>query len=440
MRFNVFWRRPRTHEGAPAALLTPKQRLRRSVLACLLREDGFYEDGVDIATRIMRTAAECPRDFVADLAREARLRHGLRHAPLLLLLDLVRRGGPGVADVIADVVRRPDEMAELVALYWREGHRPLAAQLKKGLARAFVRFDAYQLAKYDRPAPVRLRDVMFLVHPKPRDAAQAETFRRLADGTLPPPDTWEVHLSRGADPKATFERLLREGRLGYLALLRNLRNMEKAGVDPELVEAAIRARRGAKGVLPFQYLAAAWAVPRYERALDEALQAALADMPVLKGRTIVLVDVSASMDWPLSRRGRITRMAAAAALAGMVRAEAVRLFTFSDELVEVPPRTGTAAVEAILKAQLPGTTRLGRALRRINRLPHERLIVFTDEQVHDTLPPPRARRAWMVNVAPYRNGVGYGRHWLHVDGFSAAVLHYIHELEAFMDEAAAAHV
>ncbi len=44
--------RPRTHEGAPAVAITPEQALRRSVLACMLWENEFYESGVAIAGRI----------------------------------------------------------------------------------------------------------------------------------------------------------------------------------------------------------------------------------------------------------------------------------------------------------------------------------------------------------------------------------------------------
>src|SRR5690606_26339378 len=108
------------------------------------------------------------------------------------------------------------------------------------------KFDAYELAKYDRPGPVRLRDVLFLVHAKPKAAEQAETWRKLAEKELDSPDTWEVALSAGADKRETLERLLKSGKLGYLALLRNLRNMAEADVNPALVKKALANRNGAK--------------------------------------------------------------------------------------------------------------------------------------------------------------------------------------------------
>lgn len=430
MRLNraAFLPRRRTHEGAPAKRLSPEQELRRSVLACLLWEGEFYEDGLTIAGRIQKNAMACDFEAVASLALEARHEQGLRHVPLLLLLDLIRRGGPGVAAVIRDTIRRADEVTELVALYWQGGKRPLSKQMKLGLAQALKKFDAYQLAKYDRPGPVRLRDVLFLVRPKPENEEERELFQALAEGRLAAPDTWEVKLSAGAGKKETFERLLRQRKLGYLALLRNLRGMLEAGVDEALIETALLERRGADKVWPFRFYAAAKAAPRLEPVLDAALQAQVARMQPWTGKTVVLVDVSASMACPLSARSAMTRMAAAAALASLVPGKR-RVFTFSNRVVEVPARVGMAGIDAVLASQEHQGTALGGAVRTIQqRIKHDRLIVLTDEQSQDVVPDPSVERAYMVNVASYRSGVGYGR-WIHIDGFSEAVIHFIGELE-----------
>lgn len=416
-----------THEGAPAARVNPEQALRRSVLSCLLWEKEFYEDGKSIADRIVENAAVCPADVVANLAVEARNIHGLRHAPLMLLMDLVRRGGSGVSDAIEKAIRRPDEMTELLAIYWRDGRKPLSKQLKTGLAKAFGKFNEYQLAKYDREGPVKLRDVLFLSHPKPRDEDQAALFKRVADRALNTPDTWEVGLSVGQDKRETFERLLREGKLGYLALLRNLRNMVESGCDMDLVKDAIIARKGADLVFPFRYVAASRACPQLEPVIDQALCEAVANSPALKGKTIVLVDVSASMDVRLSGRSDMNRMDAAASLASVLNGN-LRVFSFSGQLVEVPPRRGMAGVDVIIRSQAHCSTYLGAAVTAINKMPHDRLIVITDEQSHDCVPDPVAKRAYMINVASARNGVGYGK-WTHIDGFSEAVIRFIQEIE-----------
>jgi hypothetical protein len=445
MRLNLFNFRsgagaPTTYEGAPAAMLNAEQRLRRSVASCFLWENEFYEDGLAIADRISALAAEVSPDVVAALVVEAREVFNLRHAPLLLLVALTRTGAGSslVADTIARVIQRADELTEFLAIYWRHGKKPLTKQMKLGLARAFAKFDAYQLAKYDRDGPIKLRDVLFLVHAKPKDEAQAALWKQVADRTLPAPDTWEVALSGGADKKATFERLLAENKLGYLALLRNLRNMDQAGVDEALVREAILVRKGAHRVLPFRYVAAARAAPRFEPWLDEALMEAVLEGPVFAGRTIVLVDVSGSMNVRLSAKSDLTRMDAAAALASVVPGD-LRVFTFSNAVKEVPARRGMAGVDAVIRSQPHGGTELGKAVEHINRLPHDRVIVVSDEQAAAPVPAPKAKLAYMVNVASARNGVGYGP-WTHIDGFSEAVLRFMHQHEDQMVEVSAAEV
>lgn len=422
-----------THEGAKAKRILPIQELRRSVLSCLLWEDSFYESGVSIAERIYDLALKCNPEDVAALAMEARTNYNLRHAPLILIDALTKTGArsPGfVSSVIYNVIQRPDELAELLAVYWRNGRKPLSGQLKKGLARAFTKFDEYSLAKYNNlDNKIKLRDVLFLSHARPLNPSQKELFSKLVNNTLKTPDTWEVALSAGGDKKETFERLIREGKLGYLALLRNLRNMEQAGCDRALVNEAIRARRnGADRVLPFRFVSAARAAPSYERALDDALLANIEkSADKFYGRTIVLVDVSGSMEAPLSGKSDLSRLDAAATLASVIPGD-VSVFTFSDKCISVPARLGMAGVDSIRKSQPHCSTFLGKAVTHVNNIPHDRLIVITDEQSQDRVPDPVAKYAYMINVASYKNGVGYGR-WVHLDGFSERVLSWIAEYE-----------
>lgn len=420
-----------THGGAPAfPRISAIAQLRRSVLACLLWEDQFYESGESITDRISSLCAQVTPAQLASLAIEARTSQNLRHVPLLLLAELAKRGSGSsvVSDAIEKTIQRADELAEFVTVYWRNGKMPLSKQVKKGLAAALRKFDAYQLAKYDREKAVRIRDVLFLVHAKPKDDVQAATWKALVDGTLPSADTWEVSLSAGADKKDTFERLLRENNLGYLALLRNLRNMTEAGVDTGLIRNAILARKGAQRVLPFRYVAAARACPQLEPHIDQALSGAVGELAPLTGKTIVLVDVSGSMDAPLSAKSDLKRIDAAAALASLINGD-VRMFSFSESLIEVPPRRGMAGVDALLRSQPHSGTALAGAVHAINQLPHDRLIVITDEQATDRgVPNATAPRAYMVNVASYKNGVGYGK-WTHIDGFSEGILRWIYEFE-----------
>src|ERR1700728_1281416 len=209
----------RTHEGAPARAIGPEQSLRRSVLACMLWENEFYEEGVQIAGRIRELVPRVEAERVAALAVEAREKMKLRHAPLLLVREMARHASHRslVAQTLARGIQRADELSEFMAIYWADGRAPLSGQVKKGLAAAFTKFDEYALAKYDRAGVVRLRDVLFLCHAKPRDVEQAAVWKRLVDGELATPDTWEVALSAGAgDKRAHWERLLAENKLGAL--------------------------------------------------------------------------------------------------------------------------------------------------------------------------------------------------------------------------------
>ncbi|MDR2574662.1 MAG: TROVE domain-containing protein [Desulfovibrio sp.] len=296
------------------------------------------------------------------------------------------------------------------------------------MAKAFQKFDAYQLAKYDRPGPVKLRDVLFMVHAKPKDGEQAATWKQLAEGTLPSPDTWEVALSSGTDKKETFTRLLRENRLGYLALLRNLRNMAESGVDEQLVTDALLEGAVRSKALPFRFVAAAKAAPVFEPVLDRAMQMTLATLDALSGKTTVVVDVSGSMEAALSRKGDLTRLDAAVALAVLLTgiSQQTRVFSFSDTLVEVPARKGLALRDAITASQSHRSTYLGRALAALPG-DYDRLVVITDEQSADDIPAPKGK-GYMINVASYKNGIGYGE-WTHINGFSESVVRYIQAAE-----------
>lgn len=420
----------RTHGGSPAfPHLTAEQRLRRAVMSCLLWEDQFYVDGKTIAESIQEAASAVSPAILAQTAIDARNVSNLRHVPLLLMVELAKRGGPLVSKSLPQVIQRADELSEFLSLYWAKGKTPISKQVKKGLSDAFRKFDAYQLAKYDRAKAIRLRDVLFLIHAKPKDDQQAANWKALVDGTLPAPDTWEVGLSTGGDKRETFERLLRENNLGYLALLRNLRGMTEVGVDEGLIREALLARKGANKVLPFRYVAAARACPRLEPMIDQALSEAISELPAFPGKTAILVDVSGSMNEALSSKSDLKRMDAAAALASLIHGD-VRMFSFSQKVVEVPPRRGMAGVDAIIRSQAHGGTALAAAVQTINtQVPHDRLIVITDEQATDgRVPDPVCKNAYMVNVASYKNGVGYGK-WKHIDGFSEGILKWIHEAE-----------
>lgn len=417
-----------THEGGVASHLSPIQELKRTVLACMLWEKGFYEEGVDVATRMRSLIAKCKPDDVKALALLARNQMYLRHVPLFLLRELSRIKGTLISQTLFEVIQRPDELAEFLAMYWQDGKTPISKQVKKGLALAFTKFNEYSLAKYNRDSRIKLRDVLFMVHAKPKDKEQEELWKKLVNNTLETPDTWEVQLSAGKDKQETFTRLLKERKLGYLALLRNLRNMVDAKVDTSLISDALLSNVKGSKVLPFRFIAAARACPSMERVLDQAMQMAVKDLPKLPGKTAVLVDVSGSMSFMLSGKSDLNRLDAAKALAILVNsvAEECRVWKFNYNAAEVAPRQGMALGDAI--GGVGGGTHIGAAVKTVNAAyNYDRIIVITDEQSQDAVGAPTAR-GYMLNVANYQNGVGYGQ-WTHIHGFSEACVNFIQEYE-----------
>lgn len=445
--------RPNTHEGATASLLTPEAQLRRSVMSCLLWENEFYEDGQSIAKRIESLVSEVDPHAVADIAVEAREDMHLRHVPLWIVRGMARElGGTEharlVGDVLARVIQRPDELCEFVALYWKDGKEPLSAQVKKGLAEAFRKFDEYQLAKYNRTdRAVTLRDVLFLCHAKPKDEEQEALWGRLIADELETPDTWETRLSAGEGEKsdeAKRERwtsMLESGKLGAMALLRNLRNMLDVNVERGTIERAIREARYRR-VLPFRFIAAARHAPKLENALNDAMLGSLSQLPKLQGRTCIVVDHSGSMRAPVSSRSTIDRFDAACGVSMILRqvCNEVSVLAFSapswggkQGTAWVPPRRGFALRDALYAAMRWGGTDLGAAVQVANQEPYDRIVVLTDEQSM-TLPgdPRPGTNAYLVNVASAKNGVGYGR-WTHIDGWSESVVRFITELEGLAE-------
>ena len=416
--------------GTQVPMISPEKQLSRLVLASMLWEKQFYMDGKSHGDLVASLVKQVAPEKVSTLAIEARDKFKLRHIPLLLTRELARIGKLK-SEVLTSVIQRADEMSEFLSIYWKDGKTPLANQVKKGLAAAFVKFNEYQLAKWDKnSAAVSLRDVMFLTHAKPQNIAQEELFKRVANQELVTPDTWETQLSAGADKKVTFTRLMAERKLGALAFLRNLRNMAQAGVSEQEIRTYASTVDVSK-VLPFRYIAAARMVPQFEDMLEAMMLRSLATLEKLPGKTILMVDVSGSMfGAKISAKSDLDRFDAAAALAMLCKevCEEVEIYTFSNSAKRVAPRSGFALREALSNSQNHGGTNLGVSLREIQGSKRDRIIVFTDEQSYDRPASPQCDKGYIINVAAYENGVNHDS-WTTVSGFSEAVIDYIRESE-----------
>lgn len=436
--------------GAAAAKQDAAALLRRAVLANLLWENLAYETGDAVAAEIKRLVPLVDPAAVAALAFEARVQQKLRHAPLFLAREMARHAEHArlVSDLLPQIIRRPDELTEFVALYWQDGKRPLSKQVKRGLADAFARFDAYQFAKYNRDTQVKLRDVMFMVHPQPASAAREALYRQIADNTLPTPDTWEVALSAGEDKRATWERLIAEGKLGALAFVRNLRNMEDAQVDPAVIREGFATIKPG-WLLPLNYLAAAKAAPRWERELEELMLRGLAQAPKLPGYSILIADVSGSMDTRLSEKSAFTRLDAGAAMAMLAAAMCERVSIYATagndgtrvhQTALLPPRRGFALAEQITaeRRRLGGggifTRQCLEYVKTQERERADRIIVISDSQDCDwparRVPAPFGAANYIIDVSAHTRGVGYEGVWTaEVSGWSEHFLSYIAALE-----------
>jgi hypothetical protein len=458
----------RTHEGAKAdTQISPKDQLLRIASSTLLFEDTHYEKGEGIAKNLADLVAKCTTEEVAEVARIAKNDLKLRHVPLWLAVQLAikTKGQPGarkvVGDLIRDMIKRPDELAEIIALYFKavgrdeskKGKTNLPASMKRGIAAAFPKFNEYSLAKWNRDNSVTLRDALFLSHPKPQNSVQDLLWKRLMKDSktnspaLDTPDTWETELSAGKDKKETWERLLRENKLGDIAVLMNLRNMQEAKVDPALIKERLRNWNPKSVALPFRFLSAAVAAPGLEEDLGVAMQAALKNSPKLAGRTLFVVDVSGSMRMAMGGKSKLDRVDVASGLAMQVREVSEEAVVYATGGSDGAGKHATALVPARRSFALRDAIKLamgnlgGGGIFAYQALSYikgqesqafDRVIVFTDEQDCDRDPkqtlaksPSLSQRNYLINVAAYAPGLETDGVWKRINGWSERVIDWI---------------
>ena len=343
MRFNIGTKRAnkvKNYEGADAYTMSPALELYASVVTTSLG-DKFYESDQKRVQRLRELIAKNDPQFVAKLAIYAREQMYLRSVPLVLAVELakVHRGDSLVSRTVARVVQRADEITELLAYYAVANGRNkakklnlLSKQVQKGLAEAFNKFDEYQLAKYNRATEVKLKDALFLVHPKAKDEAQQALFNKLINDELAMPYTWETSLSaRGQQSfanaeekraafRASWEELIDSGKLGYMAMLRNLRNILEAEVSADRLRKVCTVLGDARAVvrskqLPFRFLAAYREIKTLNRdestqvlnALEAAARASAENIPGFDEsvRVLIACDVSGSMQRTISPKSKV---------------------------------------------------------------------------------------------------------------------------------------
>lgn len=439
--------------GQLAAKQSEYGMLRRSVMSCLLWEDSAYVDGVEVASNISSLIPKVPANEVASMAVEARFEQKLRHVPLFMVREMAKLESHKylVADTLSKVIHRPDELCEFLALYWKDGKKPISSQVKKGLAAAFTKFDEYQLAKWDKSGKsVGLKDVMRLVHPTPKDEAQAGLWKRLLSGDLKTPDTWEVGLSaaKNVDEKRqVWVDLINRNKLGALAVLKNLRNMQSVGVPRDLIAKAITEANPSM-LLPVNFFSAAKHAPDYTRQIEQLMFNCAGQYKKLPGWTIMVVDVSGSMGSSISSKSEFSRMDAGAAMAVLAAEMCENVIVYATagsdsrrihSTKKITPHRGFALAQAITKDTLGGggifTRQCLEYIRSQEKENPDRIIVFSDSQDcdHDNKTPPKpfGKRNYIVDVSPHKNGVNYKGVWTaEISGWSENFLRYIAEYES----------
>jgi len=343
MKFNFFKQTKNTtvsYAGEKAYKMTPEEELYTAVVTTGLSH-GFYESDDKRLVRIISLIRKCDAKFVAQLAIYTRTKMYLRSISIVLVVELakVHSGDNLVSKTINGVIQRADEITELLAYYQiankRSGTKKLnkmSKQVQKGVAMAFNKFDEYQFAKYNRKTEVQLKDALFLTHPKAKSDDQQKLFNKIVNDELAVPYTWEVELSKlGQESfkndkkkrlafKRKWEELINSNKLGYMALLRNLRNIMEADVSHgyinkvcKILSDPIRVEKSKQ--LPFRFLAAYREIKDISSfytadVLDALENAVLASARNIKGfygntKVIVACDVSGSMQKSISQKSKI---------------------------------------------------------------------------------------------------------------------------------------
>lgn len=358
-----------------------------SLLLTSFGDDKYYQKEKEVYNQLERLIAVCDKEFVAKAIIYARKQFGMRTITHIASSMLAKHigGKEWGRRFFYKVINRVDDMTEIVACHLSRKQK-ISNAMKKGFSTALGHFDDYQLAKYKgENKDVKLVDLVNLVHPK-------ETYRnhgaigRLINGELRSFDTWESELSAVGDDietkKVVWRRLLDENKLGYFALLRNLRNIIKLNdetlknkaLNTLLNESAIKRSL----VLPFRFSTAYDEMAKIDRdamrAVSKACEIACSNVPKLEGKTLIALDVSGSMS--------SCRVADIASLftAVLLKSNDCDLITFADDAIYriVNPDDSVMTIKNAIRYSCGGTN--FESVFRVANKKYNRVILLSDMQ------------------------------------------------------------
>lgn len=381
--------------GHAAYKMTDRAKLVTQVLTSFFNEAKFYGDNsAEMQQTIKRVIAQGP-EFVAKLAVFARREFNMRSVSHVLAAYLAHEveGKPYARRTIEAVCLRGDDATEILAFYLATFGKPIPNSLRRGLKHVLGRFDSYTMAKYKGDGKaVKMRDLVNVCRPKPGDRFQSAYYKALLESRLEPPATWEYELSHNGNNRETWERLIDGGRVGYMALLRNLRNI--LNVKPGNIDAVLDKLADPEAVrkskqLPFRFLSAYKAVQdiassRVLDALEKACAASVANMERLPGLTVIAVDMSGSMSSPVSEKSTV-RCCEIGALLGMIAnriCEDSVFYEFNNYASKVPVSASAPLLYSASQFRCGGGTNMAAPFERMIKdgVKAGRVIVISDNE------------------------------------------------------------
>jgi hypothetical protein len=385
--------------GHEAYKMKDKDKLVTQVLTSFFNEEKYYRDNSkDILDTVQRVINEEAK-FVANLCIYARIEMHLRTISHVLLGELAKsnEGKLYVRKVINKIAERPDDMTEILAYYINTYGKPIPNSMKKGIADVLLCFDEYQLAKYNRKSELKFKDLLCLVHPKAKTEEQNTMFKRLLEDKLETPVTWETQLSSKGNTKEVWEEFIENKKLGYMAMMRNLRSIVKANISNinmvyEFLSDEQKVLRNKQ--LPFRYYAAYKALSsenlgtsKIFDVLETAIKHSTKNISKLSGKTFISADVSGSMNSTISSRSDTTCAEIAVlmmAIANYICEETITT-TFDTKLYinSLSAENGIIANASSISVKGGGTD-ISLPLRHLlsNKIFVDRIIILSDNEIN----------------------------------------------------------
>lgn len=382
--------------GHAAYGMTDKAKLVTQVLCSFFQESKFYGDNSAEMQKVIKSVIQKDPEFVSKLAVFARREFNMRSVAHVLTAYLAHepKGKPFVRNTVKGVSLRGDDVTEIMSFYLATFGKPVPNSLKKGIGDVLAGFDEYTLAKYKGDGKaVKMRDLLCLCRPKPKDKAQEALWKRCLEGTLEVPTTWETQLSANGNNAETWEKLIDSGKVGYMALLRNLNNILKANprnVGKVLAKIADPVAVRKSKQLPFRFLSAYKTVNASSKvydALEAAVDASIDNLPKIPGTTVIAVDISGSMGSKISSKSDV-RCCEIAMMLGMIAnriCENAILYTFDTEIkkYDVSHRNGILYT-TIHSNMYGGGTNMSLPFQKMiqSRVKCDRVIILSDNEVN----------------------------------------------------------